>query len=188
MLERVQMRSLRRPHAGAAVGRPAAARRAGPRADHQPARAAARRAALGARRVPAPADARRAAARCRRELGITFIHVTHTQPEAIALADLVVVMDQGHIEQAASAREVYAAPCSPYVARFMGGQNVLAGRVTAASGARLAKLELGNGRRDRIRPPAKRRRRPARPVPFGPPRPHPPGARGGPGRPQPPTS
>ncbi len=64
-----------------------------------------------------------------REFGITFIHVTHTQLEAIALADLVVVMDQGRIEQAASARDVYAAPRSPYVARFMGGQNVLSGRV-----------------------------------------------------------
>ncbi len=37
------------------------------------------------------------------ELGITFVHVTHTQPEAIALADMVVVMDTGRIEQADSA-------------------------------------------------------------------------------------
>ena len=64
------------------------------------------------------------------DLGITFIHVTHTQPEAIALADLVVVMDQGHIEQAASARDVYTKPLTAYVARFMGGQNVFAGRVS----------------------------------------------------------
>ncbi len=72
--------------------------------------------------------------RMQAELGITFIHVTHTQPEAIALADLVVVMDQGHIEQAASARVVYAEPRSAYVARFMGGQNVLAGRVASVAG------------------------------------------------------
>ena len=69
-----------------------------------------------------------------KDLGITFVHVTHTQPEAIALADLVVVMNQGSIEQAASAREVYAEPRSPYVARFMGGQNVLRGRVRDAEG------------------------------------------------------
>src|SRR5262250_3764439 len=69
--------------------------------------------------------------RMQRELAITFIHVTHTQPEAIALADMVVVMDQGHIEQAASARDVYAAPRSAYVARFMGGQNVLSGSVVS---------------------------------------------------------
>ena len=62
MLDVVQHARLRRSHAGAALGRPAAARGAGPRADHQPARAAARRAALGARRVPAAADAERAQA------------------------------------------------------------------------------------------------------------------------------
>ncbi|HXX12495.1 MAG TPA: ABC transporter ATP-binding protein [Burkholderiales bacterium] len=67
--------------------------------------------------------------RIQSEVGITFIHVTHTQMEAIALADLVVVMDQGQIEQAASAREVYDRPRTGYVARFMGGQNVLAGTV-----------------------------------------------------------
>src|SRR3954467_4279275 len=65
------------------------------------------------------------------EFGITFIHVTHTQMEAIALADMVVVMDQGQIEQAASAREVYDRPRTSYVAHFMGGQNVLAGTVIA---------------------------------------------------------
>ena len=73
--------------------------------------------------------------RLQADLGITFIHVTHTQPEAIALADLVVVMNQGIIEQAASARDVYAHPRSPYVARFLGGQNVLQGRVVGTQGA-----------------------------------------------------
>jgi putative spermidine/putrescine transport system ATP-binding protein len=71
--------------------------------------------------------------RMQRDLSITFIHVTHTQPEAIALADLVVVMDQGHIEQAASAHDVYTKPLTAYVARFMGGQNVLAGRVSGVT-------------------------------------------------------
>ncbi|WP_374641226.1 ABC transporter ATP-binding protein [Tabrizicola sp.] len=70
--------------------------------------------------------------RLQNQLGITFIHVTHTQPEAIALADQVVVMDHGVIDQAASPREVYNHPHSPYVARFMGGQNVLSGTVDAA--------------------------------------------------------
>ena len=45
-----------------------------------------------------------------RDLGITFVHVTHSQLEAIALADLVVVMDKGKIRQAGAARDVYAAP------------------------------------------------------------------------------
>jgi putative spermidine/putrescine transport system ATP-binding protein len=64
-----------------------------------------------------------------RELGITFVHVTHTQLEAIAVADVVVVMEHGRIEQAGSARDIFLAPRNAYVARFMGGQNVLSGAV-----------------------------------------------------------
>jgi len=67
--------------------------------------------------------------RVQKELGITFVHVTHTQLEAIAVADMVVVMAQGRIEQAASARDIFVAPRSAYVARFVGGQNVLSGTV-----------------------------------------------------------
>ena len=73
--------------------------------------------------------------RMQRELGITFIHVTHTQLEAIALADLVVVMERGKIKQAGPARDVYAAPHDRYVAEFLGGQNVLSGRVEKVNGA-----------------------------------------------------
>jgi putative spermidine/putrescine transport system ATP-binding protein len=69
------------------------------------------------------------------ELRITFVHVTHTQPEAIALADLVVVMDTGHIDQAASATTIFNYPTTPYVARFMGGQNVLTGTVVEETGS-----------------------------------------------------
>jgi len=67
--------------------------------------------------------------RVQKELGITFVHVTHTQLEAIAVADTVVVMAQGRIEQAASARDIFVAPRNAYVARFVGGQNVLSGAV-----------------------------------------------------------
>jgi len=78
------------------------------------------------------------------ELGITFVHVTHTQPEAIALADMVVVMDTGRIDQAATANDIFNRPATPYVARFMGGQNVLTGKVesVSSSGVRL-KSERG---------------------------------------------
>jgi putative spermidine/putrescine transport system ATP-binding protein len=69
-----------------------------------------------------------------RDLGITFVHVTHTQLEAIALADLVVVMEQGKIRQAGAARDVYASPNDRYVAEFLGGQNVLSGRVQTVNG------------------------------------------------------
>ena len=68
-----------------------------------------------------------------RELGITFVHVTHTQLEAIAVADQVVVMDKGRIAQSASPREIYAQPRTEYVAAFIGGQNVLHGRVTVVT-------------------------------------------------------
>jgi len=61
-----------------------------------------------------------------RELGITFIHVTHGQDEALALADEIVVMNNAVIEQAGPAREVFNAPKTQFVARFMGGHNVIA--------------------------------------------------------------
>lgn len=70
--------------------------------------------------------------RVQKELGITFVHVTHTQLEAIAVADMVVVMAQGRIEQAASARDIFVAPRNAYVARFVGGQNVLSGTVESS--------------------------------------------------------
>jgi putative spermidine/putrescine transport system ATP-binding protein len=71
--------------------------------------------------------------RVQKELGITFVHVTHTQLEAIAVADSVVVMAHGHIEQAASARDIFVTPRNAYVARFVGGQNVLRGTVESTA-------------------------------------------------------
>jgi len=65
--------------------------------------------------------------RLQRELGITFIHVTHSQDEALALADLMVVMEDGHIRQAGPPREVFERPASRFIARFIGGHNVLTG-------------------------------------------------------------
>jgi putative spermidine/putrescine transport system ATP-binding protein len=71
--------------------------------------------------------------RLQRELGLTFVHVTHSQEEAMALADLVVVMEGGRIRQAAAPRVVFEQPADAFVARFIGGQNVIAqdGRVFA---------------------------------------------------------
>jgi putative spermidine/putrescine transport system ATP-binding protein len=65
-------------------------------------------------------------------LGISFIHVTHSQDEAMALADLVVVMNGGRIEQAAPPREVFNRPASAFVAKFIGGHNVLPAAVARA--------------------------------------------------------
>ncbi len=64
--------------------------------------------------------------RLQRSLGIPFVHVTHGQDEALALADLVVVMNKGRIEQAGPPREVFETPASAFVARFLGGHNVIA--------------------------------------------------------------
>ncbi len=61
-----------------------------------------------------------------KRLGIPFVHVTHGQDEAMALADLVVVMNKGRIEQAGSARDVFERPATEFVARFLGGHNVIA--------------------------------------------------------------
>jgi len=67
-------------------------------------------------------------------LGISFIHVTHSQDEAMALADLIVVMNGGKIEQAGTAREVFNKPASAFVARFIGGHNVLPAAVARSKG------------------------------------------------------
>lgn len=61
------------------------------------------------------------------ELGITTIFVTHDQEEALAIADRVAVMKEGAIEQLGSPEELYQAPTTPFVARFIGESNVLVG-------------------------------------------------------------
>ena len=63
--------------------------------------------------------------RWQKELGLTFIHVTHSQEEAMALADTMVVMNHGVIEQAGSPHQIYNFPKNEFVARFMGGHNVI---------------------------------------------------------------
>src|ERR1700734_3234827 len=61
--------------------------------------------------------------RFQKQLNIPFIHVTHGQDEALALADLVVVMNKGRIEQIASPRELFEKPATEFIARFLGGHN-----------------------------------------------------------------
>jgi len=82
--------------------------------------------------------------RLQRELGISFIHVTHSQDEAMALADLMVVMDHGHIRQAAAPREVFERPVSAFIARFIGGHNVLP-TPHGAIAIRADRCQLGTG-------------------------------------------
>jgi putative spermidine/putrescine transport system ATP-binding protein len=80
------------------------------------------------------------------ELGMTFIHVTHSQEEALALADLMVVMDRGRIAQLGSPHDVYAAPRTAFVARFIGGHNVIGGRISARDGVLAVLAGPGAGR------------------------------------------
>jgi putative spermidine/putrescine transport system ATP-binding protein len=61
-----------------------------------------------------------------KELGISFVHVTHGQDEALALADDIIVMNNAVIEQAGPARDVFNTPKTRFVAQFMGGHNVIA--------------------------------------------------------------
>lgn len=66
-----------------------------------------------------------------REVGITFIFVTHDQEEALTLSDRVAVFNNGKIEQVGTAREVYEFPQTEFVARFLGLSNILPADVTA---------------------------------------------------------
>lgn len=63
--------------------------------------------------------------RIQRRLGITFLYVTHDQEEALSMADLVVVMRAGRIEQAGRPEEIFEHPASRFVAEFMGAGNIL---------------------------------------------------------------
>jgi spermidine/putrescine transport system ATP-binding protein len=68
-----------------------------------------------------------------RELGITFVYVTHSQSEAFAMADRVVIMGQGEIEQIGDPREIFRTPKTRFVAEFVGRNNILSGPVTGGS-------------------------------------------------------
>jgi spermidine/putrescine transport system ATP-binding protein len=76
--------------------------------------------------------------RIQREVGITFVYVTHDQEEALTMSDRLVVMHQGRIEQLGAPRAMYERPATRFVANFLGTSNIIAGRV-GSSGA----IELG---------------------------------------------
>jgi spermidine/putrescine transport system ATP-binding protein len=68
------------------------------------------------------------------QVGITFIYVTHDQEEALTMSDRIGVMNQGHLLQLGSARDVYEAPQTRFVSDFIGETNYLHGRLTAVHG------------------------------------------------------
>ncbi len=66
--------------------------------------------------------------------GVTFIYITHDQGEALAMSDRVGVMSQGRLQQVAGPRDIYNNPVNGFVAAFVGGNNILTGRVATRSG------------------------------------------------------
>lgn len=82
--------------------------------------------------------------RLQHELGIAFLCVTHDQEEALSMSDLVVVMNQGRIEQMGSPRDIYDQPATEFVAGFVGEMSLFRGRVAETRGE-LALLRTEGG-------------------------------------------
>jgi spermidine/putrescine ABC transporter ATP-binding subunit len=72
--------------------------------------------------------------RIQREVGITFVYVTHDQGEALTMSDRIAVMNDGVIEHLGSPREIYEHPASRFVAGFIGTSNLLTGKVSRVTG------------------------------------------------------
>jgi spermidine/putrescine transport system ATP-binding protein len=71
------------------------------------------------------------------DIGITFVHVTHDQEEAMTMADQIAVMNHGRIEQLGTPTELYETPATAYVASFLGHSNLIPGTVSGAETVRL---------------------------------------------------
>jgi spermidine/putrescine transport system ATP-binding protein len=82
--------------------------------------------------------------RIQREVGITFVYVTHDQEEALTMSDRIAVMNGGRLEQVAGPEEVYERPTTTFVAGFIGVSNLMPGEVTRANGSRVH-VKLDNG-------------------------------------------
>ncbi|KAA1427768.1 ABC transporter ATP-binding protein [Nocardioides antri] len=78
------------------------------------------------------------------DVGLTFIHVTHDQEEAMTMADTVAVMNQGRIEQMGAPEELYDLPRTTFVANFLGRSNLVAGSVTGTAGEEVS-VQLDGG-------------------------------------------
>ena len=89
--------------------------------------------------------------RLQKDLGITFVYVTHSQSEAFAMADRVVIMSDGLIAQIGSPREVYRNPANRFVAEFVGINNILTARVAGLTAERIG-IDTDLGRFQAARP------------------------------------
>jgi spermidine/putrescine transport system ATP-binding protein len=82
--------------------------------------------------------------RIQREVGITFVYVTHDQEEALTMSDRIAVMSNGVVEQVDTPENVYERPATTFVAGFIGVSNLMPGTVTSATGGRgVIKLDTG---------------------------------------------
>lgn len=88
--------------------------------------------------------------RLQRELGITFVFVTHDQDEALSMSDRVVVMNQGDILQVGTPRQVYETPANLFVARFVGESNCFSGTVSTVAPDGILDIDI-EGRTTRVR-------------------------------------
>ena len=86
--------------------------------------------------------------RIQREVGITFVYVTHDQEEALTMSDRIAVMNRGRIEQCAGPEAVYERPTTTFVAGFIGVSNLMPGQVDERQRHRLAG-QARHRRRDR---------------------------------------
>ena len=88
--------------------------------------------------------------RIQREVGITFVFVTHDQGEALTMSDRIAVMSDGRVEQIGTPQEIYNSPSSLFVAGFIGSANLLPGEVVGTDGdATVVKLNSGSTIRTR---------------------------------------
>jgi spermidine/putrescine transport system ATP-binding protein len=81
--------------------------------------------------------------RIQREVGITFLYVTHDQEEALTMSDRIAVMNEGRLEQIGTAEDVYERPATTFVAGFIGVSNLMPGVVTGAGERGGMKLDSG---------------------------------------------
>jgi spermidine/putrescine transport system ATP-binding protein len=79
-----------------------------------------------------------------RELGVTFVFVTHDQEEALTMSDRIAVMNGGHVEQAGDPRSIYESPETEFVAEFLGVSNLVEAQATPAGDA--AEIAIGDQR------------------------------------------
>ena len=83
--------------------------------------------------------------RLQQRLGISFIYVTHNQSEAFSMADRIVVMDKGHIDQIGTPKQLCLTPKTRFTAQFVGTNNIIDGKVLEVNGD-IATIEAPSGR------------------------------------------